>query len=136
MRTLKKISALFCAMVLLSLCLTPLAGAETTSQVATRSACGHNNNTLREQDHEITAGRAEGCVQRYRQYFVCNTCGYITDLGTFTRFLPHNRKTLSASCNGKFQTYRRQCQRCDYTWTDSVVCPAGPHSGTCPALSM
>lgn len=136
MRTLKKISALFCAMVLLSLCLTPLAGAETTSQVATRSVCGHNNSTLREEDHKITAGRAEGCVQWYHLYYVCNTCGDIADWGTRTRILPHDRKTLSANCNGRLQTYRRECERCHYTWTDSVVCPAGPHSGTCPALSM
>ena len=136
MKKLKKILALFCVMVLFSLCLTPLAGAEATSQVVTRSVCGHNNNSRWEQDHEITGGRAEGCVQRYHLYYVCNTCGYINDLGTLMRTLPHDTKTLSANCNGRIQTYRRECQRCYYVWTDSVICPAGPHSGTCPALSM
>ena len=77
------------------------------------------------------------CCIRYVEYRRCSRCNYKEQTAAHSENKNHIFVTNAISCNGKMQTIRVRCSNCQYTYTQSKVCPAGPHAnGSCPALTL
>lgn len=62
------------------------------------------------------------------------------DGGTYgvARAHTHSNVLYHATCNGRTQTWYYRCSEpsCSHAYTTTNTCPAGPHSGPCPALPV
>ena len=84
---------------------------------------------------ELVGGGAQGCRYRASAINQCTICGDFIPLADVVyKYEPHDYYAASATCNGRMQTHRYICRICDYVDIRSMTCPAGPHTGACPAL--
>ena len=76
----------------------------------------------------------EICNQVQQTTRTCQKCLIMETVRVDSVRSAHKKDPLSASCNGKMQTLKRQCPYCLHVFTETNSCPAGPHTGLCPAL--
>lgn len=71
--------------------------------------------------------------QKIIHTYVCNLCGDSYQLSTYpsTDAERHTKSYTSSNCNGTTQTYRVYCDTCEDAWTETMICPGGPHTGSC-----
>lgn len=74
------------------------------------------------------------CRGYYKDRYTCKTCGRVEWSAEYHRDGPHGYGNYSATCNGTLQTIVQRCPYCQDWRTISRKCPAGPHTGNCPAL--
>lgn len=105
--------------------------------VTALAACSHANWGSRAVYYPAEPHNATQCKKKYFIYAVCNVCGDEVLVDTGYKYISHNFKTSSVTCNGKHQTIRSVCTYCGYSKTEMKLCPAGPHAnGSCPALPL
>lgn len=100
------------------------------------AACNHGSKRL----EMVYVGRQyneTSCWPAYDRYTICNSCGFKQYVGRVEGKVENHALGSTVTCDGKMQTRRTTCSKCNYTKRTTSSCPAGPHAnGQCPALPL